>query len=79
MTPSLVPGDIVLGLTGHFAANVPEADQVRQRRELVEIMRRLHERPGVILADEVGMGKTFVAARRGDERRGSAIPSGRWW
>lgn len=61
MTPSLVPDDIVLGLAGHIAANVPEADQVRQRRELLEIMRRMRDRPGVILADEVGMGKTFVA------------------
>jgi hypothetical protein len=61
MTTTLVPDDIVLGLAGHLAANVPEADQVRQRKELVEILRRLRERPGVILADEVGMGKTFVA------------------
>ncbi|MFM8494632.1 MAG: SNF2-related protein, partial [Planctomycetia bacterium] len=61
MTPSLVPDDIVLGLAGHIVANVPESDQVRQRRELVEILRRMRERPGVILADEVGMGKTFVA------------------
>ena len=61
MTTPLVPDDIVLGLAGHLAANVPEADQVRQRRELVEILRRFHDRPGVILADEVGMGKTFVA------------------
>lgn len=61
MTPALVPEEIVLGLAGHIAANVPEGDQVRQRQELVEIMRRMRERPGVILADEVGMGKTFVA------------------
>ena len=51
MTTPLVPDDIVLGLAGHLAANVPEADQVRQRRELVEILRRFHDRPGVILAD----------------------------
>jgi hypothetical protein len=61
MTPTLVPDEIVLGLAGHIAANVPESDQVRQQRELVEILRRMRERPGVILADEVGMGKTFVA------------------
>jgi len=36
-------------------------DQVRQRREVEEILRRLKHQPGVILADEVGMGKTFIA------------------
>jgi len=40
---------------------VPEADQQRQRAEVDEILRRLRHQPGVILADEVGMGKTFVA------------------
>jgi hypothetical protein len=61
VTTPLVPDDIVLGLPGHTAPNVPEADQLRQRRELVELMRRMQEQPGVILAAEVGMGKTFVA------------------
>jgi superfamily II DNA or RNA helicase len=36
-------------------------DQMRQRREALEILNRLERQPGVILADEVGMGKTFVA------------------
>lgn len=36
-------------------------EQIRQRREVKEILRRLRHQPGVILADEVGMGKTFVA------------------
>ncbi|MBK7906936.1 MAG: hypothetical protein IPJ78_10290 [Gemmatimonadetes bacterium] len=40
---------------------VAEADQRRQRTEVEEILRRFREQPGVILADEVGMGKTFVA------------------
>ena len=40
---------------------VPEADQTRQRAEVEAILARLREQPGVILADEVGMGKTFVA------------------
>jgi hypothetical protein len=61
MKTSLVPDDIVLGLAGHLKANVPEADQIRQRGEVVELLERLQKRPGVILADEVGMGKTFVA------------------
>ena len=33
----------------------------RQTRTAEEILRRLEDRPGVILADEVGMGKTYVA------------------
>ena len=59
MTPSSLPNELVLG---HKAtARVPEADQRRQRQEVVEILSRLRRQPGVILADEVGMGKTFVA------------------
>lgn len=33
----------------------------RQRNTAAEILRRFRDRPGVVLADEVGMGKTFVA------------------
>lgn len=40
---------------------VPDVDQQRQRAEVVELLRRLRNQPGVILADEVGMGKTFIA------------------
>ena len=40
---------------------VPAADQKRQREEVEAILARLRRQPGVILADEVGMGKTFVA------------------
>src|SRR6185369_8398465 len=40
---------------------VSQEDGDRQERTAEEILRRLEERPGVILADEVGMGKTFVA------------------
>lgn len=53
------PTDLVLGT--RLNASVPEADQIRQRAEVDEILRRLNNQPGVILADEVGMGKTFVA------------------
>ncbi len=53
------PPDLVLGT--RVTARVPEADQRRQRAEALEILSRLRTRPGVILADEVGMGKTFVA------------------
>jgi ERCC4-related helicase len=41
--------------------HVPDADQDRQKRETIEILKRLQFQPGVVLADEVGMGKTFVA------------------
>lgn len=50
---------LVLGT--RLNTRVPEADQKRQRIEVVEILRRLRKQPGVVLADEVGMGKTFVA------------------
>jgi len=36
-------------------------DANRQERTAAEILKRLEKQPGVILADEVGMGKTFVA------------------
>lgn len=50
-----------LSLGTHLAPRVPAADQRRQRREVDAILARLERQPGVILADEVGMGKTFVA------------------
>lgn len=40
---------------------VPREDAARQERTTSEILRRLERQPGIILADEVGMGKTFVA------------------
>lgn len=36
-------------------------DAKRQQKTAIEILKRLHNQPGLILADEVGMGKTFVA------------------
>jgi hypothetical protein len=51
--------ELVLGT--QIAPRVPAADQRRQRREVDAILERLERQPGVILADEVGMGKTFVA------------------
>lgn len=53
------PPELLLGK--RLNNSVPEADQKRQRIEVEEILRRLRSQPGVILADEVGMGKTFVA------------------
>lgn len=54
-----VPVDLKLG--EELISRLPHDDQLRQRREVVSILSRLRTQPGVILADEVGMGKTFVA------------------
>ena len=54
-----VSPDLVIGT--RINARVPEGDQLRQRGEIEAILHRLHTQPGVILADEVGMGKTYVA------------------
>ena len=51
--------ELVLG--SRMNQRVPESDQTRQRSEVEAILVRLRGQPGVILADEVGMGKTFVA------------------
>jgi hypothetical protein len=40
---------------------VSRQDAARQQRTAVEILRRLEDQAGLVLADEVGMGKTFVA------------------
>ncbi|BBO16448.1 conserved hypothetical protein [Candidatus Brocadia pituitae] len=40
---------------------ISENDALRQECTAKEILRRLENQPGLILADEVGMGKTFVA------------------
>jgi hypothetical protein len=40
---------------------LPAADAERQQRTAAEVLARLNRQPGVIVADEVGMGKTFVA------------------
>ena len=54
-----IPRDLVLGVRHN--ERVPHADQDRQRAEVKHILKRLRGQPGVVLADEVGMGKTFVA------------------
>lgn len=41
--------------------SISGADASRQAQTAREIIRRLNLQPGVVLADEVGMGKTFVA------------------
>ena len=49
--------DINLFVTGRIS----EEDARRQENTARQILKRLSGQPGVILADEVGMGKTFVA------------------
>lgn len=56
-----IPSELVLGT--RINERVPEADQRRQRKEVEEIMRRLRRQPGVILADEVGIGKDICSIR----------------
>jgi ERCC4-related helicase len=43
------------------SARISSADAQRQYRTVAEILERLAKQPGLVLADEVGMGKTFVA------------------
>ena len=58
MSAPFDPGrDIKLYVEGRIK---PE-EAARQARTAVEIVARLKKQPGLILADEVGMGKTFVA------------------
>src|SRR2546422_7265414 len=40
---------------------IPASDATRQHHTAEEILYRLRDQPGVILADEVGMGKTYIA------------------
>ncbi|MEI8281008.1 MAG: helicase-related protein [Armatimonadota bacterium] len=45
----------------HVKGRISEEDAARQDRTARDILKRLSKQPGLILADEVGMGKTFVA------------------
>lgn len=49
------------GINLHVHDRVSQEDATRQERTAKEILRRFGSQSGVILADEVGMGKTFVA------------------
>lgn len=53
----MLPESLNLHVEGRLSA----ADAARQTRSAQAILRRYVQRPGVILGDEVGMGKTFVA------------------
>jgi hypothetical protein len=45
----------------HVAGRISEEDATRQVVTAREILNRFAHQPGLVLADEVGMGKTFVA------------------
>ena len=49
------------GINLYVPGRITQEDADRQNTTAAEILRRLALRPGVILADEVGMGKTFVS------------------
>ena len=53
------PKTLLLG--GLEKSRVSVSEQLRQRKEANHLLERFADQPGVILADEVGMGKTFVA------------------
>jgi hypothetical protein len=49
------------GINLHVEGRIKPEDAARQARTARSILQRLHDQPGLILADEVGMGKTFVS------------------
>lgn len=53
--------DIHEAIDLHVKGRISKLDARRQRATASVILQRLEARPGIILADEVGMGKTFVA------------------
>jgi len=50
----------IIELGGFGKSQITPDDAERQTKTAEEILRRLRDQPGVVLADEVGMGKTFV-------------------
>ena len=53
--------DLHEAITLHVKGRISELDARRQEATARVILHRLEVSPGIILADEVGMGKTFVA------------------
>ena len=49
------------GINLFVKGRITEEDALRQEQTAKEILKRLSVQSGLILADEVGMGKTFVA------------------
>jgi len=52
---------IALGGVDEAKRRITRDDAARQTETAKEILKRLRTQPGVLLADEVGMGKTYVA------------------
>ena len=50
-----------ISLRPRSSGRISETDAQRQAATVREILERLRRQPGLVLADEVGMGKTFVA------------------
>lgn len=64
----------------HVRGRITADDALRQAATAREILHRLKAQPGLVLADEVGMGKTFVAlavaasvALSDDQRRSAVV------
>ena len=55
------PFDPIRDVNLFVEGRIQQHDADRQLRTAVELNSRLKQQPGVVLADEVGMGKTFVA------------------
>ena len=51
----------ILRLGGHGQYQIAAEDAARQEATAAAILESLHGQPGVVLADAVGMGKTYVA------------------
>src|SRR5262245_17867340 len=51
----------ILRLGGHGRYQIAAEDAARQEATAAAILESLRGQPGVVLADEVGMGKTYVA------------------
>lgn len=51
----------IIRLGGTGRARITEDDASRQRVTAIAILEELRDKPGIVLADEVGMGKTYVA------------------
>jgi ERCC4-related helicase len=49
------------GIDLNGSGRIARSHAERQKRTANEILKRLQDQPGVVLADEVGMGKTYVA------------------
>ena len=55
------PFDPIRDVNLFVEGRIPQRDADRQLKTALELNSRLKQQPGVVLADEVGMGKTFVA------------------